>query len=420
MKNSAILRVFGAIILAVIAGCFTGRDTAIFEINLLQLYGVVGQTFLNALKLIAVPLVSSSIIIATARMGSDSAFKVLGFKSFGYFISTTVLAMLVGYFCVTILQPGIGQDGSVGQSYISAEQLKVMQSEADQGVFEKIELILLRMVPSNIVQAAAEGQILGLIVFCSFFGFLSAKIDPHASATVLSFFQGVFEIMMKITHLLMKVLPVGVFALIAKVIASTGLDAIASAIAFFGVVLLGLSITCGVVFPVFLKIIGKKNPFQHFRAMFPALMPVAIECLEEGAGIPSRICNFFVPLATAINMPGTALHVCVAVFFIAQVYGVSLGFATQGMILLMTLLTSFGVAGVPSGSLFAIVTVMTMIGLPSEGIVLILVVERLLDMCRTAANVYANSCCAVLIAQAERQFKENNNVDVVPIQVQAS
>ena len=121
MKNSAILRVFGAIILAVIAGCFTGRDTAIFEINLLQLYGVVGQTFLNALKLIAVPLVSSSIIIATARMGSDSAFKVLGFKSFGYFISTTVLAMLVGYFCVTILQPGIGQDGSVGQSYIKSD-----------------------------------------------------------------------------------------------------------------------------------------------------------------------------------------------------------------------------------------------------------------------------------------------------------
>lgn len=415
MKNSALWRVFIAIALAIVAGLLTGPKTEILDVNLVQLYGALGQVFLNSLKLIVVPLVCSSIVMATAHMGGDKSFKTLGTKSFGYFILTTVLAMFVGYFMMVAVHPGVGQEGVVIQGVIDSSKLQEMQAQADEGAFDKIADLLTRLVPANIVSAAAEGQMLGLIVFCSVFGFFASKIDPKYSAVVLGFFQGVFEIMMKITHLVMRVLPLGVFALVAKVIANSGIEAITSAAAFFVVVVVALGICCFVIFPILIKVIAGVNPFTHFKAMVPALvtafstsssaatMPVTIECLEEGARVPRRVCDFFVPLATAINMPGTALHVCASVFFIAQVHGISFSLATQGIILLMTLLTSFGVAGVPSGSLFAIVTVMAMVGIPAEGVVLILAVERLLDMCRTVTNVYANSCCAVLLAKDEMQ-----------------
>lgn len=426
MKNSAIWRVLIAISLAILVGLLTGPKTEILNINLIELYGAIGQLFLNAMRLIVVPLVCSSIILATANMGSDATFKSLGARSLCYFILTTSVAMLVGYFMVIIFQPGSREEGLMPQGILDPTKLLEMQAQADVGAFDRIVDVFLRLVPSNIVHAAAEGQMLGLIMFCSLFGILTAQIDSRSARIVLGFFQGVFEIMMKITQLVMRILPIGVFALVAKVIATSGLDVIKSAAAFFIVVVAALALCCFVVFPLFLNVLGRVDPFAHFRAMLPALitafstsssaatMPVTIECLEEGARIPRRICEFFIPLATAINMPGTALHVCASVFFIAQVHAISFSMATQVIILVMALLTSFGVAGVPSGSLFAIVTVMSMVGLPTEGVVLILAVERLLDMCRTALNVYANSCCAVLLAKGEE--KAASNITLAPAQ----
>lgn len=417
MKSFAIWRIFLALGLAVIAGCLTGPETSVFDVKLLQIYGIVGQLFLNALTLIVVPMVCSSIIIATARMGADAAFKTLGIRSFVYFIATTLVAMCVGYALITFFQPGGSLGGVLAQGAIPIDEarLQELQGQAGQGAFEKVEQILVRLVPKNIFDAAAEGQVLGLITFCTLFGFFASKIEPRTGAVVIAFFQGISQIMMKITQLVIRLLPIGVFALVAKVIAVTGLEAIKSVAVFFSLVVAGLVITCFVIFSFWLWLVAKVSPFHHFKALMPALLtafstsssaaalPVSIDCLEKNGYVAPRICDFFMPLATAINMPGTALHVCAAVFFISQVYGVSFNLMTQGIILLMTLLTSFGVAGVPSGSLFAVVTVLGMVGLPGDGILLILAVERLLDMCRTAANVYINSCCAVLIGRAEKQ-----------------
>ncbi len=416
MKNSTLWQVLAAIALAVLAGYLTGPDTAVLGLNLRQAYGLAGQLFLNALTLVVVPLVCSSIITGTARMGTDKAFKSLGAKTFGFFISTTFLSILVGYFLVQGFAPGLDLPGDMSQSFLAdAGRLQAIQSQAQEGAFQKVEQLLLRLVPTNILAAASQGQMLGLISFCMLFGFFINKIEAPAAAVITAFFQGIFQIMMKITQLVMKALPFGVFVLVAKVVSSTGLEAITSVAAFFFVVLLGLMVTSLIVFPLLLKLVAGVNPITHFKAMLPALvtafstsssaatMPVTIECLEKRAGISPRICSFTIPLGTAINMPGTALHVCASVFFIIQVYGVPMNLATQATIVLMTLLTSFGIAGIPSGSLFAVVTVLSMSGLPTEGVAVILAVERLIDMCRTAVNVFANSCCCVLVAKSEKQ-----------------
>ena len=341
-----------------------------YWISILSSYTApLGKFFLNALTLIVVPLVCSSIIMAMARMGADSSFKSLGAKSIGYFVLTTLLAMVVGYVFVILLHPGGGLDVML-RGGVSEMGIQKLHGHAEQSAYVMIEQLILKLVPTNIIEAAAQGQMLGLISFCTVFGYFIAKIDKDSASVIVSFFNGIFQIMMKITQFVMLWLPIGVFALVAKVVAITGVDTIKSVAAFFGVVLLSLFVTCAVIMPILVRMIAKTNPINHFKIMLPALitafstsssaatMPVTIECLEKKAGIPPRICNFFIPFATAINMPGTALHVCVAVFFIAQSYGIEFSFVTQGLLLLMTLFTSFGVAGVPSGSLFAIVTVL--------------------------------------------------------------
>lgn len=413
MQNTMLFKVLIALLLAIVTGLATDADSTLIGIPLIPLYGLAGKLFLNALTLVVVPLVCSSIIIGTARMGADSAFKKLGKKTFACFISTTALAVLLGYVLMMTIQPGQSAQGTFAAS-LDAHVTDLSQQAGEEG-FQKIEQFLLRLVPTNILAAATQGQMMGLIVFCMLFGFFLTHIEAQAAGIIISFFQGVFQIMMKITQMIMTALPVGVFFLVSKVIASTGIESITSVAAFFGVLLLGLLIEMLILFPLLLKIIAKVNPLHHFRAMMPALMtafstsssaatmPVSIECLEKHAGVSPRICSFTIPLGTSINMPGTALHVCCSVFFIAQVYGIPLSWSSQCVALFMILLTSFGIAGVPSASLFAVVTVLTMVGLPGEGIAMILAIERLVDMCRTTVNVFGNSCCAVLIQHADQR-----------------
>lgn len=415
MKNAMLIKVFAALGLAVVAGCVTSPDTTIFSVPVVQLYGLVGKLFLNALMLVVVPLVCSSIIIGTARMGSDSAFKTLGTKTFLCFVGTVALAVLVGYILMITFQPGSGQQEGLAQSLIDVTKLQELQTQNQDTGFQKIEQLLLRFVPTNILAAAAQGQMLGLIVFCMLFGYFLTKIESQAGSVILSFFQGVFQIMMHITQMVMKALPVGVFGLVAKVIAMTGMESVKPVASFFAIVLLALLVQTLVVFPLLLKMIAGINPIHHFKAMAPALltafstsssaatMPVTIECLEKKANVSPRICGFTIPLGSSVNMPGTAIYVCCAVFFIAQVYHIDMSIADQCIALCMIMLTSFGIAGVPSASLFAVVTVLAMTGLPSEGLALILAVERLIDMCRTTVNVFGNSCCTVLIESFDKQ-----------------
>jgi len=411
-KNAPLIKVLAAIFLAIIAGMLTGPEANIFGIPIVQLYDLVGRLFLNALMLVVVPLVAASIITGAARMGAEESFGTLGVKTLFYFMLNLSLAILVAYTVVTIIAPGVDHI-SVVENATDATKLKAIEQAGQEGGFAKIEQILFKIVPSNIIAAASQGQMLGLIFFCLLFGYFIPKIETHAASVMLSFWKGVFQLMMKITHLVMKALPIGVFGLVAKVVATSGVESFKSVAWFFLAALIALAIHTFIVLPSLLKFIGGVSPIAHFKAMSPALLtafstsssaatlPVTIDCVEKRAGVSNRICGFTVPLGTSMNLSGSALYICLVVMFITQVYGVELSFATKAVILIMSLLTSLGLAGIPSACLIGVVVTLQMIGLPADAIGLIFAVERILDMLRTVVSVFGNTCCAVLIARSE-------------------
>ncbi|MBA3956890.1 MAG: dicarboxylate/amino acid:cation symporter [Parachlamydiaceae bacterium] len=411
MKNAVLFKVLIAICLAIIAGWVTGTEAQLFGVPYVKFYGLIGQLFLNALMLVVVPLVTASIITGTARMGSEHSFGALGAKTFGYYILTSFLAIVVGVTVFFLI--GTGGSGNLGLMGATALKGSALEAAAQGDAFDKIAQVLMRVVPSNIISAAAQGQILGLIGFCILFGIFLSKIEAQAASVVLNFWKGIFQIMMKITHFVMKALPIGVFGLVAKVVATTGADAFGS-VAWFSVALIvGLLIFSLIVLPLMLALIAGVNPILHFRAMAPALftafstsssaasLPITIECVEQRAGVSNRICSFTVPLGTSLSMSGTAMHQTVASLFIAQAYGLELTLPIIFTVMFMGLLMSIGVAGIPSASLISVMIILPAIGVPVEGVGLIMAVERILDMCRTVVNVLGNTCCAVLVARSE-------------------
>ena len=400
-----------ALMLAVIAGSLTGTDAGLFGLRFYTVFDFIGALFLNALKMLIVPLVVSSIIVGIAGIGSGGAFGKLGLKTLAYYLTTTLFAVLVGLVVVNMVAPGM-VNGEPARHLIGLSEngADVAAKVAGKGTGDLVG-IFLRMVPTNVVAAAADGQMLGLIFFSLLFGFFMTKIEETYAENLYKFWQGMFQVMMKITDWVMKFAPIGVFGLVAKVVASTGYSAFVPLAWFFFSVLAGLAIHFFVVLPLLLLLVGRVHPLRHFRAMAPALLtafstsssaatlPLTIECVEKNAGVSNRISSFVLPLGATVNMDGTALYECVAAMFIAQAYGIELGFVQQFTIVLMALVTSIGVAAIPSASLVAIAIILAAIGLPVEAIGLILAVDRVLDMCRTSVNIFSDSCGAVIIAR---------------------
>jgi Na+/H+-dicarboxylate symporter len=415
MKNQMLVKVFIAMFLAVIAGFITGPDKSFLGVTFLQVYNLIGQLFLNALTLVVVPLVAASIITGTARMGQERSFGALGAKTFGLYAITTFIAVIIGLIVVMTLEPGNGQANNESMQALIAqtEPLPQMNVGEQSNAFYGIEQIFLKLIPSNILAVASQGQMLGLIFFSLLFGFFIPRIESEPGRVLLGFWKGLFQVMMCMTHLVMKALPIGVFGLVAKVVATTGLSAIKPIGYFFLTTLIAFAIYTCIALPLLLKFVGGVNPLRLFRAMSPAIftafstsssaatLPITIDCVEKRAHVSNRICSFTVPLATSLNLSGTGLYNCVSVLFICQVYGLELGFPMLLFVALISMLTSIGMAGVPSASIAAIVLILQTLGLPSDGIVLILAVERILDMFRTSINVFGNTCCAVLVAKLE-------------------
>ncbi|OGN65013.1 MAG: sodium:dicarboxylate symporter [Chlamydiae bacterium RIFCSPHIGHO2_12_FULL_49_9] len=404
--------VFLAILLAVFFGSWAGSDKGIFGITFYSIVDVLGVVFLNALTLIVVPLVSSSIITGVSRLGGEGLFGRVGGKMFLFYVSTTLLAILIGLFFVNLIEPGSSHIAPP-ISAAEAEQLRAMKEDLMQKGGGTFVNVLIQIVPSNVLAAFSHGQMLGLIFFSLLFGYAISKIDPTPSSILQGFFQGVFQAMIRITHIIMKFLSFGVFCLVAKVFMATGLTSLLSVSLFFLTVVAGLAVFMFIGLPLYLKFIARVSPIRHFKAMAPALvtafstsssaatLPITIDCVEKRAGVSNRICSLVVPLGTSINMSGSALYECVAALFVAQAYGLDISITTQFVVVLMALITSMGVAGVPSGSLVAILVILRVIGLPPEGIGLFIMVDRLLDMCRTTVNVFSDSCCAILVARSE-------------------
>ncbi len=407
-----------ALALAVLVGTLTREFAGDYQPQLLAGYKFTGSLFINALKMLIVPLITASIITGVANIGKKASIGRLGGKTMLYYMATSLVAIFVGLLMVNLINPGV-INGQLAKDviHLPGDASQILQNAQVRQPADILNLFK-DMIPANIFAAAADnGQLIGLIFFCLLFGFFMTRITAKYASTMKNLWQAIFEIMMRITSLVMKFTPIGVFALVAGIVTTSGPEVFKLLIWFILTVLAALLIHFLVVLPLVLRFIARVNPWRHYQAMAPALLtafstassaatlPVTLECVEKNAGVSNKITSFTVPLGTTINMDGTALFECVAVIFIAQAYGVPLSFAAQFIIVFIALLTSIGVAAVPQASLVAIVVIMKKFDIPDEGIVLILAVDRFLDMCRTSVNVFSDSCGAVVIGRSEGEKK---------------
>ncbi len=397
-----------ALALAAAAGAFFTPGSGVIVAG-----AFVGNLFLNALKMLVVPLIVSSLIQGLLNLSDPNALSRMGLKAITYYMGTCLLAVLVGLAMVNLIQPGI-IDGKPAGALLglttSSDDVIAKIGHHDMG---DIVNVFTRLIPPNLIEAAAKGDILGLILFSLAFGYFCSRLPEPLASTQRDFWRGFQQVMLGITGLVMKFAPYGVFGLVAKTIALTGLDAIRPLALFFIAVLGALATHMFVVLPLTLRFIGRISPWRHFKAMTPALLtafsssssaatlPVTLDCLQNRAGVSPRVTSFVLPLGATINLDGTALYEVAVVMFMAQAYGLDLSLGTQFMIALLALVTSTGVAGIPSASLVAISVILGSIGLPLEGLGVILAVDRILDMCRTSVNVFGDSCGAVVVARLE-------------------
>jgi proton glutamate symport protein len=375
-----------------------------------------GGLFLRALKMVIVPLVATSIVSGMLSLGGARNFGKISLGVLAYYTVTTLAAVLMGLGLVNIIKPG----------HVSPETAKVILGNAANGphIADKLQnhgtgdlvAFFQRMIPDNIVNIASDnGQLLGLIVFCLIFGFFISKLPNEKRDFQDKLWSSLQDVMMLVTQWIIAFSPLGVFCLILPVMMRAGLDVIAPLFWFFMTVILGLTLHMFGTLSLLLWRVGHINPLRHLRTMLPVLItsfstssssatiPVTMETVEKDAGVSNKISSFVLPLGATINMDGTALYECVVVIFIAQFYGAMQGFeiglSTQFIIAILALLTSVGVAGIPSASLVAIALILGYVGLPLESIGIIWLTDRILDMCRTSVNVYGDTCGAVIIAR---------------------
>ncbi len=413
-KNSLHWQILLALVLGVSAGLIWPRGTVLpGGLEPYSVFDFLGTLFLRALKMVIVPLLAGSIISGVAGVGAHRGLGRLFGKTFGWYITTSLLAILTGLVLVNIIHPGIIGGVPVGERMGLNEAPPELAAQlAGRGAGDLVNIIQ-RMVPDNPVAAAAEGQMLPLIFFCVLFGLAVTNLPEKHRRVQLGFWETLFAAMMKITGWVIATAPIGIFGLMAKITATSGFAAFAP-LARYGLTVLGaLVIHATIILPVLVKTIGHLPLRRHARVMAPALLtafstrsssatlPLTMDRIENGAGVSNQVTSFVLPLGATINMDGTALYECVAAMFIAQAYGVELGFLSQGLIVLTALLASIGAAGIPAAGLVMISVILEAVGLPLEGMALILAIDPILDMCRTAVNVWSDSCGAVVIARTE-------------------
>jgi len=407
------LQILAAIVLAAICGAFTQENSAIFGINVLAFYDFIGTLFLNALKMLIVPLIATSLISGVAKNQAQAGnLGKLGSRTIIYYLTTSFLAVITGLLFVNAIEPGLSNGVPVANLLGLSAQLPsdLLQRASSSGASDIVHL-LQRMVPSNIIDAAANGEMLGLIFFSFLFGYFMMKTGEEQKQSLQSFWEGSFATMMYITLWIMRFAPIGVFGLVAKTTTTAGFAAIKPLAWFFVCVLASLAFHFAVNISLILRYVAKVKPLAHFKAMLPALLtafstasssaslPFTLQCVEKRAGVSNRVTSFVLPLGATVNMDGTALYECVAALFIAQAYGLKLALLTQLSVVIIAVITSIGVAGIPSASLVAISIILTSVGLPLEGLGLLLITDRLLDMFRTAVNVFSDATGAVVMAR---------------------
>lgn len=401
-----------AILLAVMAGYLGGPDWRLLGVPAYGVYEFLGALFMNGLRMIIVPLVVSTIITGIAGIGAEAGFARLGIRTLLYYVATSLAAVLIGLVLVNWLQPGLAGGGELAALQHHAGLDAALGKIEGRGVGDLVDLFL-RMVPANVFEAAANDQMLGLIFFSLMFGYFMMRIGNGNAELMRGFWQGVSDTMMSLTMWIMKFAPLGVFGLVAKTVADTGFAAFKPLLLFVVTVLLGFVFHTCVTIALLVKVLGKTDPVAFYRAISPAMLtafstasssatvPVTLECIEKNVGVSNRVSSFVIPLGATVNMNGTALYECVAAMFIAQAYGIHLDVTTQFTVVVLALMTSIGVAGIPAASLVAIAIILKAVGLPLEGIGMLLVTDRVLDMLRTSINVLGDCSGAVVVSTLE-------------------
>jgi Na+/H+-dicarboxylate symporter len=387
--------------------------------------GFVGDLFIRALKMIIVPLIVTSVVSGIAGLHGVEGFGRLGGKTVAFYLVSSLAAILVGLTMVNLIQPGLDSDGrpnetiraafaASGETADEADRAKV--EAAGQRETKDLLSVFKAMLPPNVIRAASDnGQMLGVIVFSILFAVAISQLPSGEMRTLREFFQAGNDVMIVLTRWVMATAPVGVFGLLLPVIYNTGGELFLNLGKYFFTVVAALAFHLLVTMPLILRFVARVSPLAHFKAMGEALMlafssasssgtlPVTMRCVQERSGVSNRVASFTLPLGATVNMDGTALYECVAVIFVAQVMGVQMGFVQQFTVVTAALLTSVGVAGVPSASLVAILLILKNSGIhgAETAVVALLGVDRLLDMSRTAVNVFGDSCAAVVIAKSE-------------------
>lgn len=399
----------------ILIGFFVAILVGLYLTEYVEYVTWMGDLFLRALNMVIVPLILSSIVSGVANIGSGESLGRLGAKTLGYYLTTSTFAIIVGLLFVNLLQPGVGAE--LGLSKEVEELAAVKKSFGDT---------LLEIVPTNIFESFMNSDMLQIIFFSIIFGFFITKVEDRYSTQLTDFFNATFDVMMKITLVVIKFAPLGILGIVAGIVAEQAGDpaALIDMVGRLGLymiaVFLALIVHATITLPLILKFIAKVNPWLHFKAMTTPLLtafstsssnatlPLTMKAVENDVGVSNKITSFTLPLGATVNMDGTALYECVAAMFIAQAYGVDLGLLEQAIVVFTALLASIGAAGIPMAGLVTITIILSAVGLPLEGVGLILSVDRILDMCRTTVNVWSDSCGAALIAKTEG---ESLNVD---------
>ncbi len=362
---------------------------------------VLGNGFIRLMQMLVVPLVFCSLVCGAMAIGDTKTLGKVGVKTLIFYLVTTAVAICLALGVASLISPGVGMNVTVEDTNVVTETASVNFAET-----------LLNIIPKNIFTSLAEGEMLPVIVFALFVGIILAMLGNKVS-TVSNFFSQFNDIMMEMTMIVMKVAPVGVFCLIAKTFAGIGFDAFVPMLKYMGSVILALALQCFVIYQLLLFLFTRLNPLKFIKKFFPvmafafststsnATIPLSIDTLYKKIGVSKQISSFTIPLGATINMDGTSIMQGVAVVFIAQAYGIPLTPAAIATVIVTATIASIGTAGVPSVGLVTLSMVLSSVGLPTEGIALIMGIDRILDMLRTAVNITGDAVCTTVVANQE-------------------
>lgn len=388
-------------------GAMTGLILNIFSPELFSvldkfLFTPLGKIFINLISMLVVPIVLFSIILGTAGLGDPKKLGRIGLKTVTYFLATTAIAIVIGISLAYLIKPGL-----MGEFDTSGAEFKAEKAPSVSETF-------LNLIPTNPFEALTTGNMLQVIIFALFIGIALTALGTKTKG-VLNLVEQGNDIMMYLVGLVMKFAPYGTFGLIATAIGSQGIGAIKAMGVYMLVVVLALIIHAVLTYGSSVYLFARKSPLWFFKGFSPAMgvafstsssnatLPVSMETAQKNLRVPESVSSFVQPLGATINMDGTAIMQGVATIFIAQVYGVDLTLAELGTVVITAVLASIGTAGVPGVGLIMLAMVLQSVGLPVEGIGLILGIDRLLDMARTAVNITGDAACAVIVAESEKK-----------------